>query len=205
MGGMILIEGLDLAGKSTLVRGLAALLEDMKIPFRVSHNSLCPENPVARFADWMRRDQGRGSLEGSCLFLAAHLWDVRNFQPSRDLHIQDSCWLRAHAYDVENRSLWAHAPSVKFDRALFLTASLPVRQERLHQRKLEGGAADAQDHWVHSDPDRFCEMEARLLTVVSQHAPTEVLDTTELNAREVLQQSLRLLDLAQLCPLSAYI
>ena len=205
MGSMILIEGLDLAGKSTLVKGLTALLGEMKIPFRTSHNSLCPENPVARFADWMRRDEGRGSLEGSCLFLAAHLWDVRNFQAPRDLHVQDSCWLRAHAYDLENHSLWANAPRVRFDKALFLRASLGVRQARLHQRKLEGGVADAQDHWVHSNPGRFCAMESRLLNVVSQHVSTQVLDTTELSPREVLQQSLRALDLAQLCPLAAYI
>ena len=207
MGSMILVEGLDLAGKSTLVRELGALLQEMGVPHRVGHNSLCPDNPVAQFADWMRQDERRSSLEGSCLFVASHLWDMRNFRaPVQTVHLQDSCWLRSVAYDLESEArsspragqLWESCPTVQFDRALFLTASLPVRRLRLQKRKREGGAADAQDHWVETNPERFSALESRLLQVVSSHARTEILDSSELSPREVLRESLKKLDLGHL-------
>jgi thymidylate kinase len=50
-GRIVLIEGLDLAGKSTLVRNLQAELTRRGIPVRVSRNALCPDNPIAALAD----------------------------------------------------------------------------------------------------------------------------------------------------------
>ena len=62
-GRVILIEGLDLAGKSTLVRNLQAELTRRGIPVRVSRNALCPDNPIAPVADALRRDPNAGLLE----------------------------------------------------------------------------------------------------------------------------------------------
>src|SRR5689334_11657670 len=99
-GRVVLIEGLDLAGKSTLVRNLQAKLKHRGISVRVSRNTLCPENPIAALADQLRLDPQAGLLETGALFLAAHLWDSRHFTPPLDgvVHIQDSCWLRTLAF-----------------------------------------------------------------------------------------------------------
>jgi thymidylate kinase len=99
-GRVVLVEGLDLAGKSTLVRNLQAELTRRVIPVRVSRNALCPDNPVAALADQVRRDPHAGLIETGALFLAAHLWDDRHFTPPPDgmVHLQDSCWLRTLAY-----------------------------------------------------------------------------------------------------------
>src|SRR5439155_18295365 len=99
-GRVVLIEGLDLAGKSTLVRNLQAELTRRGIPVRVIRNALCPDNPIAALADQVRRDPEAGPIETGALFLAAHLWDARHFTPppDRTVHIQDSCWLRTLAY-----------------------------------------------------------------------------------------------------------
>src|SRR5439155_22259143 len=78
-GRVILIEGLDLAGKTTLVRNLQAELTRRGIPVRVSRNALCPDNPIAALADQVRRDPHAGLVETGALFLAAHLWDARHF------------------------------------------------------------------------------------------------------------------------------
>src|SRR5437763_13959490 len=108
-GRVVLIEGLDLAGKSTLVRNLQAELTRQGIPVRVSRNALCPDNPIAALADQVRRDPGAGLVETGALFLAAHLWDARpfNLPPDGAVHIQDSCWLRTLAYPT-----WRHTPAI---------------------------------------------------------------------------------------------
>ncbi len=105
-GRVVLIEGLDLAGKSTLVRNLQAELTRRGIPVRVSRNALCPDNPIAAVADQLRRDPHAGLVETGALFLAAHLWDARHFTPPPDgmVHIQDSCWLRTLAYHTFNQT-----------------------------------------------------------------------------------------------------
>jgi len=97
VGRLILIEGLDLAGKSTAVQGLR---ERLPGPIRYSRNSLCPDNPIATVADQLRSDPDHTALEGSCLYVAAHEWDLRHFTPPEEgTHLQDSCWLRGLAYD----------------------------------------------------------------------------------------------------------
>jgi hypothetical protein len=108
-GQVVLIEGLDLAGKSTLVRNLQAELTRRGIPVRVSRNALCPDNPIAALADQVRRDPEAGIVETGALFLAAHLWDARHFTPPPDgtIHLQDSCWLRTFAYHT-----WKATPAI---------------------------------------------------------------------------------------------
>ncbi len=143
-GRVVLIEGLDLAGKSTLVRNLQAELTQRGIPVRVSRNALCPDNPIAPVADALRRDPCASLLETGALFLASHLWDARNFEPPPEgvIHIQDSCWLRTLAYHTFHGTpgipelLRAAAPSFpRFDAAVFLTADLAERRRRLGQRE----------------------------------------------------------------------
>ncbi|CAN0470118.1 unnamed protein product, partial [Phaeothamnion confervicola] len=146
----ILIEGLDLAGKSTLVRELSKSLRDRGIAARVCSNSLCANNPIHAFTEPLRGDPRFGSLEGNCLMLAAHIWDARNFVPQADgIHVQDSCWLQSAAYEGEFGSpdtdaVWVDCPQIRFDRALFLTASMPARLRRLR--------AYQQNHWRLEDP-----------------------------------------------------
>src|SRR5438270_13332793 len=99
-GKVVLIEGLDLAGKSTLARNLERELTRRGVRVRVSRNALCPDNPIAALADQLRRDPSAGLVETGALFLAAHLWDARHFRPPPEgtIHLQDSCWLRTLAY-----------------------------------------------------------------------------------------------------------
>jgi thymidylate kinase len=81
-GRVVLIEGLDLAGKTTLARRLAQTLARSGVAVRSSRNALCPDNPVAMAADRLRRDPEAGWQETGSLFLSAHLWDARHFPPA---------------------------------------------------------------------------------------------------------------------------
>ena len=196
---MILIEGLDLAGKSTLVRELSRIYQKRGLPVRTSSNSLCANNPIATFTEPLRQDQRHCSLEGTCLLLAAHIWDVRNFTPmGSGMHLQDSCWLHSAAYDqefgaslsIKPGTLWEDTPKIAVERTIFLTSSLPARVQRL--RNLE------QHHWLLEDPVRFCSLECRLLDMVSRHSPVEILDTSNLTPQQMAGCAMRILDSAPL-------
>lgn len=166
-GRVILIEGMDLAGKSTLVRNLRVELERRGIPVRVSRNALCPDNPIARVADELRRDPAAGLLETSALFLASHLWDARHFAPPPPgtIHLQDSCWLRTLAYHTVRGTpgipqlLRRAMPTFpRFDAAVFVTAALIERQRRLLKREVEQpGVNDLGDHAVVRAPELFSQ------------------------------------------------
>ncbi len=183
---MILIEGLDLAGKSTAVRGLR---ERLSGPVRYARNSLCPDNPIAAVADELRSDPEHTALEGSCLYVAAHEWDLRHFSPPDEgVHLQDSCWLRALAYDralgcLEMTARWRQSCErwPRFDTVIFLTASLEERRRRYATRAHN----DSGDAWVFSCPGRFVALERALREEALAQGATEV-DTTGLSESQVL-------------------
>lgn len=187
-GRVILIEGLDLAGKSTLVRNVRAELARRNVPVRASRNALCPDNPIALLADQLRRDPRAGLLETGALFLAAHLWDARHFTrlPTGMMHLQDSCWLRTLAYHT-----WKNTPAIpdqlaraarsfpRFDAALFLTAGIEERRRRLAQREREEpGGNDANDHLVESDPQGYLRLEELLWQLTQLYTKATRIETT---------------------------
>jgi thymidylate kinase len=196
-GRVVLVEGLDLAGKSTLVKNLAGELAGRGVPVRVSRNSLCPDNPIAALADQVRRDPCAGLAETGALFLAAHLWDARHFAPPADgtVHLQDSCWLRTLAYHTFHgtpgipgllREAMASFP--RFDAAVFLTASIEERQRRLAQRERDQpGSNDEGDHAVVRRPEQFKAVEAELLRLAKETPLACVIDTTDLAVERLLE------------------
>ena len=142
---MILIEGLDLAGKSTLTQSLVAHLQKQGHPVSYSRNALVPDNPIALVADEYRRNQPVSLLETGALFLAAHLKDAIDFKkPEKGFHIQDSSWLRTLAFNELQEVRWIpalvkdsskHQPV--FDLVIYLTASTETRQQRVLKREQE--------------------------------------------------------------------
>ena len=198
-GPVVLIEGLDLAGKSTLSDRLSAELEHRGVQTRRSRNALCPDNPVARLADKLRRDPTVSGVETGALFLAAHCWDARHFQapPVGELHLQDSSWLRTlafHTYhDTPGVADQLHAACgcfPRFDAAIFLTASINRRRLRLAQRAAERPSEnDWQDHLVEKHPDMFCAIENALQRATAENVKTTVVDTTDMSPEEVFNVS----------------
>jgi thymidylate kinase len=202
MGRLILIEGLDLAGKSTLIEGLASHYRRKGWRVTVSHGDLCPENPVGKVTrEMMRWDPGFTPEEGGPLFLASHLWDLRNFQPPdgpTSLHIQDSCALRSLAFErVIGRPEYAeHLERVVdrlpvFDAAYVLTASLAVRRRRYQQRIQN----DLHDAFMLRDPVRFSQVDSELLHLAVQKCRARLMPTDEWSRQELLD--LVLADLAK--------
>jgi len=205
-GRVLLIEGLDLAGKSTLVRNLQTELTRRGIPVRVSRNALCPDNPIAALADQVRRDPHAGLVETGALFLAGHLWDARHFIPPPDgmIHIQDSCWLRTLAYHSVGgtplisellREVASGFP--RFDAALFLTAEIAERRRRLGQREnQQPGSNDKEDRAVVDQPEAFILLEQCLRKVAGDLGNLQILDSTDLGPGAVLMKAIHQLGIA---------
>lgn len=66
-GSMILIEGLDLAGKSTLTRGLVTRLKSKNYKISYSRNSMIFDNPIAQKAGILIREPDAGLVETGSL------------------------------------------------------------------------------------------------------------------------------------------
>lgn len=193
MGRLVLIEGLDLAGKSTLVEGVRGRLEAQGWEVEIGHGDLCLDNPVAAVTrEMMRWDGGFSPAEGAPLFLASHLWDERNFQlpaAEKTVHLQDSCALRSLAFEKvlgEEFYVQKLAEVVRrlpnFDAAYVLTASLKTRMERFAERARN----DLHDHFMLSDPVRFSRVDSELLKLSVARFGAKLICTDELSVTELL-------------------
>ena len=202
-GRVVLIEGMDLAGKTTLVHNLQSELTHRGIPVRVSRNALCVDNPIAALADELRRDPEAGLLETGAAFLAAHLWDARQFRPPPDgtIHLQDSSWLRTVAHhmvrgtpQIAGLLLEASAAFPAYDRVFFLTADLEERRRRLQQREFERpGANDRDDHAVIREPEQFLRQDGIIRRLAARLLMATVIDTSCAKLDEIAQLCLTLI------------
>jgi len=188
MAFLILIEGLDLAGKSTLAQALLRQLQ----PTPTTHGAdcLCADNPIAPLAQQSTAAPG---YELSCLHLASHLWDLRNFQPNASgLHIQDSCWLRHKASDRRQGIdlPWQAYPGPTFSVVIFLTAAIPVRQWRYRMRQRKQGLPyDQLSNGLLSQPDQFLAVEHHLRQELDRHPGYLEIDTSKLTCQETLDRA----------------
>ena len=193
MGRLILVEGLDLAGKSTLVDGLARRLQARGWKAKVRHGDLCETNPVAKVTrKMMRWDPGFSPAEGAPLFLASHLWDLRNYKPSRDrraVQIQDSCALRSLAFErilgcefYAQRLTEVVEQLPNFDAAYVLTASIKNRKERFAKREKN----DLHDSFMLSDPVRFQRVDSELLRLGVEKCGAKLICTDDFGPEALL-------------------
>lgn len=189
MAFLILIEGLDLAGKSTLAQALLRQLQPT--PTWLGVDCLCADNPVARVAQQSTAGPG---YELSCLHMASHLWDLRNFHPNTTgIHIQDSCWLRHKACDRRQgiELPWEAYPGPTFSVVIFLTAAIPVRQWRYRMRQRKQGLPyDNRECSLLSQPDQFLAVEHHLRKELDRHPCYLEIDTSKLTSQETLARAL---------------
>ena len=184
----IYLEGLDLAGKSTVCRRL----RDRCGNFEIRNNCLLRSNPLHLAADRLRKANSIDDASLGYLYYGALLYDleqIRN-EPAPDANVlQDSTiLLRSLAFHsvsgntdlAENfRSKLAEHP--KFDRSFFLTCTPDVRQQRLAGRASRGNT-NPEDFLISSNPDLFFTMEGELRRLAVEYFDATVIDTGELES-----------------------
>lgn len=197
----LLVEGLDLAGKSTLSRGLLAGIAPQ---LALRRNALVLDNPVYLFADELRRARTVDSAVLGPLYIAALELDLQRVVTDTDAttHVlQDSLvGLRSYCYYAArgDEALAAKFAQMLddgrhpvFDKAVVLTASIAKRRERLEERRRLAPHEIAEDDLaVEKDPATFMRMEEILVREAQRRYGSVVIDTTEMSRQEVLGAAL---------------
>ncbi|MDW8244803.1 MAG: AAA family ATPase [Thermogemmata sp.] len=176
----ILLEGLDLAGKSTVCRLLKSHVSG---EWHVRRNALVANNPVCELADRLRRE-GEGEEMVGWLYYTALLFDLEHFCRPTENTIQDSTILlrslafhkvRGTPHLVERfEALVEQHP--RFDYAFVLVADHQTRLERLAKRRREN--LSPEDLLVKDNPQRFYAMEQVIIEYATRYLKAIKLDTS---------------------------
>lgn len=183
---VIHVEGLDLAGKSTTSKILAAQLGG--VPVR--HNSLTDHNPAYEAADVLRRAGTATSAELHGRYLEATRIDAARATAPNRITIQDSTIVVRSLAHYRTSGTAAQAEAFehlladhpRFGVSVVLVASLEARRVRLAERqRLAPHEVAADDLLVIRDPDRFLRAEATLVEVATEHFGAHVIDTSDIS------------------------
>lgn len=189
----ILIEGLDLAGKSTVCR---RFLEQARGSWLLRRNSLVENNRVYALADELRRADALADEPLGWLYLAALRADLTELAASppdsdRDI-LQDSMILvRSVAHHAARgrtelvRQFIDLVPELpRFDHAFVCVADRETRLRRLAKRRPENLGPD--DFIVRDDFATFNRMQEQVIDLVTMHLGGMVIDTSGLENEERL-------------------
>ena len=199
----VYIEGLDLAGKSTVCRRLC----DRRPDFKIHNNSLLRSNPIQIAADQLRKTNAADESPLGYLYFGALLYDLEQIKmtPQPDYHVlQDSTIiLRSLAfhtvsgnYDLAEKFRSKLADHPVFDRAFFLTCTPDVRRQRLDGRTSRGNT-NPEDLLISTNPKRFFAIEAELRRLAVEYFNATVVDTSKLEDPQGSEEVLN-------CILSSY-
>lgn len=195
---MVLIEGLDLAGKTTLCEGLVQKLEAIGLIVVLSKNNLLGQNAVGKRAKEYALGTPVTNLETGALFLASHFYDTTLFQipPEGVVHLQDSSWLRTVSHhsmhgtpvvpELAEALFDAHP---KFGTVIYLTANIEVRKQRVIEREARRpGTNTPGDYMSHTDPDFVIRHDRKLLDITYGFYPDVcVIDTSSMSDKETIE------------------
>ena len=183
----VLLEGVDLSGKSSVVKHLIKKRPDWKH----QHYSLLGSNNILNVARDMEKD---GSEWIGYLYVKALEKDLEHFKWPEKNTIQDSTiLLRSLAYhaaakyqrvihELENLAL----KHPKFSKTYVFIASMEARRERLKERiQLGSKKVTANDLKVIRDPDFFQRMELALVDYAQALFGAIVVDTSNMTVEEV--------------------
>ena len=179
------IEGLDLAGKSTVCRYLEKMGN-----FSKRNNTLLPPgcNPLHAAADKLRKQDLCSNGDLGWLYYGALLLDFKDYDKhTTDLMLQDSTIIaRSIAYHAvfgdkelskKFRDLLPEHPKFSFSCLLKSTAS--VRLKRLEGR-ISRHNDNPEDFLIKTDPAGFFKMEDILAEIVISHFNGIIIDSSNL-------------------------
>jgi len=186
------IEGMDLAGKSSVCRLLGQRASQ---PLLLRRNALSGDNPIFDLADRLRRADAFSSGTLGHLFVAALMADLERFEWPENPAIQDSTvLLRSLAFHTVADT--PHIPGIleallarhpRFDASFVLTASRATRLERLEARRIEAPEEIAADDLlVVQQPKLFFAMEECLVDLARRHFGATVIDTSSNSVENVV-------------------
>jgi thymidylate kinase len=201
---IVLVEGLDLAGKTTLCEGLVQKLEAIGLVVVLSKNNLLGQNAVGTRAKKYALGTPVTNLETGALFLASHFYDTTLFKMPLEgmVHLQDSSWLRTVSHhSMHGTPVVPELAEVLFDAhpkfgtVIYLTADIEVRKQRVLEREARcPGTNTPGDYMSHTDPNFVIRHDRRLLGITRRFYPDVcVIDTSSMSGEETIEAGWKLL------------
>lgn len=185
----ILIDGMDLSGKSTLATGLVIHLQRRGVTARRNVGGLT-DSAAHRFTQRAYRLRPPGDGLVGWGFVATALSDALRPLPPRGVLVQEAytqhtiALAEGFGHPSVGWTLRVLGPVLPhFDHLFYLGASLETRRARYAAR----GQNDALDALIFQDPARFQRIEATLRALMVAEGAT-VIETDGLGAEEVLQR-----------------
>jgi hypothetical protein len=194
MLGPVLIEGLDLTGKTSVC---LCLIRKIDPPIRYQKNIFRPENEVFDFAVAQQRRDIFSLTSVGYMYLAALHADLDKLVWEDDRIVQDSSMaLRLCAYFMARRmddlasafQSCLELPNYpKFKKAFLFTADLTERRRRLKKRLVEAPDTVTEDDLLlENDPDLALRNEKILLDLTIKYTGATVVDTTLATVNEII-------------------
>jgi thymidylate kinase len=176
------LEGLDLAGKTTVGKQLA-----QRLGATIRHNSLIDSNALHKQAEVLRKAPILDDEALSWLYFACMLIDIDKYRQEEGVWIQDSTIiLRSIVHNVGKgaadlvqafeEKLPVHP---EFTLSVFLSSNEDVRLKRLEGRVLRGND-NPEDFIIRDDPKRFRLMNETLRELCITHFDALCIDTSHL-------------------------
>ena len=193
------LEGLDLAGKSTISSLLASRLNAVH-----RRNSLIEGNHLHQKAEIMRKNKTIDNESLSWVYYACMLIDIEKFKSPEKPCIQDSTIiLRSLAYNKakgknELAAAFEEKLSVhpRFTLSIILSASDEVRLKRLEGR-ISRGNDNPEDFIIRDKPELFHAMNDCLCEYAMKYFNAVIIDTSKLEQEgekeKVVSEILRIL------------
>lgn len=178
------IEGLDLAGKSTICR----YIRD-NYGFHLRNNTIIADNPLIGFADNQRKNALQDDISIGQLYYDALRYDLEHYslEECNDLVVQDSTIIvRSIAFhtvvgspELAQRFRELLPVHPRFTHSFVLISSDEVRLKRL-QGRCSRRHASPEDFLIHNSPDAFHRMENIIKDLVINAFGGTVLDSSNM-------------------------
>lgn len=185
----IYIEGLELAGKSTMCRMLRDYLKakNPKKKVECQHCALLPDNPIYDCGSALHVGRKARSDTLGGIFLGSVMRDLERYAPPDYFVVQDSTSvLRSIAFHSvvgdpgladAFRELLPRCP--RFGASFVLRSSMEARLKRLEGR-ISRHHDLPKDMLVRDDPDKFNRMEGIMIETAVEWFGAEVVDTSNM-------------------------
>ena len=180
------LEGMDLAGKSTIAKLIA---ENSEWDWKIYHNCFSQNNPIQDLIkDLAEQNKYDDEIYGYLHFVAL-LADVKYFDINENV-IQDSTILlrsiNYHKLANNNNLVKLFERLVKKhpipDVSIYLTVNIDERMRRLEKRMQEKPQnVTISDRLMLSSPEKFIERDYRLMNLSKKYFNSIVVDTSEIS------------------------
>lgn len=195
----ILLEGMDLSGKSTVLSELKKLFN-----WNSNHLSLSENKLMYSIVNRISKSGNYSKAEIGYLYVAVLNMEIGNFTWPSSPTFQDSCVLLralAHHTAYQNKDIVFMLEKIaethpKFSESYLFTASIKERIRRLNKRQSQDPTKnDNTDRLILNNPELFVEMEKAIIMYSKKYFNANVIDSDEITTDEIVQSIRKRIDI----------